>query len=104
MNEAAGVFGGVAEAAGAVLGGEHPPIPNRFAYVKYDEKSVGLQEHFRTLCDAIDVGLLTLLPGSAEKTLAVRSLEVAYMWIGKASRDAQIQRGGDATHQPARGE
>jgi hypothetical protein len=91
---------------GAVMApeGNYVKRPNRFSYVKYDERSVELQEHFRVLCDAIDVGLLTMLPNSPEKTLAVRSLEVAYMWIGKAIRDAQVARGGDATHQPARGE
>lgn len=64
----------------------------RFDYVRYDEQSVALEQAIQTL------------PGSAERTLAERALEVTYMWVGKAIRDAQIKRGGDASHQPARGE
>jgi hypothetical protein len=101
----------VLEAAKAIAGKDvpietfsDPEIDKRLAYVRYDERSVAVQEHFRVLHSAILVGLRTLLPPSAANTLAARQVEVAYMWIGKAIRDAQIARGGDATHQPARGE
>lgn len=75
-----------------------------FYYVKYDETSVSKQETARDICESLEAFIsLELLNGRA-KSLAITKLEECYMWIGKAIRDEQIDRGGDNKHVPERGE
>ena len=70
------------------------PLGQRFSYVKYDQPSVDLQEHFKQLFMEIE-GIMSLLPDGRAKSLVFTKLEEAYMWIGKAIRDKQLQaRGG----------
>lgn len=65
---------------------------NRFDYVKYDERSVTVQDHFKTAFTALAHQTEVMLPKGRAQALAITKLEEAYMWIGKAIRDAQIER------------
>jgi len=76
-------------------------MSKRFDYVKYDDKSMGLQVWFKNLCEQIEKGL-DALPVTREKSLAITKLEEVYMWIGKAIRDDQIKRNGSAPLQEDR--
>ena len=63
---------------------------NRFDYIKYDEKAVGLQEWYKEkYCN---------LRSPHSKALALTKLEEMYAWIGKAIRDDQIERTGYSGH------
>lgn len=73
----------------------------RFSYVKYDQKSTELQAKLRTQFEAIENTLTELQDGRA-KALVLTHLEEAYMWTGKAVRDAQIARTGQVDEQPER--
>jgi hypothetical protein len=76
------------------------PQESRFAYVKYDARSVELQNRIKAIFEQVEEAANVLPPGRA-KSLFLTSLEEAYMWIGKAIRDDQLQkRGGD--EQPER--
>jgi hypothetical protein len=61
-----------------------------------------LQEEFKSLFEQIETYADLNLADSRAKSLLMTSLEEAYMWTGKAIRDEQIARGGDATHLPER--
>lgn len=80
---------------------------SRFDYVKYDEQAATLQADFKDRFEALE-GTVALLvkPGGAGRTasLALTKLEEAYMWIGKAIRDDQIERNGSAELQEERKE
>lgn len=74
----------------------------RYSYVKYDEQSATLQAQFKTNFEALSAEVEEhLLPGRA-KALVFTKLEEAYMWIGKAIRDAQVQRLGTLDSQEER--
>jgi hypothetical protein len=77
----------------------------RFDYVKYDEQATADQADFKTAFEAIETMIEKRLRigGERAKALALTNLEQAYMWIGKAIRDGQITRDGDAADQPERG-
>lgn len=85
---------------------------SRFDYVKYDERANELQAEFKETCQKIErmiAGLgqfgssTSLNPQlGRSKALAVTKLEELYMWIGKAVRDEQIVRNGDAELQEER--
>ena len=79
-------------------------MAGRFDYVKYDELAQKIQAEFKGTVEHLANEIETMLPASPEKILALRQLEVTYMWLGKAIRNDQVNRGGDATDQPARGE
>lgn len=64
---------------------------SRFDYVKYDEKSCDLQAGFKDLFQTVEYEVDKLAPGRA-KALIYTKLEEAYMWVGKAIRDEQIER------------
>ena len=64
-------------------------MSKRFSYVKYDEESVALQNQFRELFEAIEALAEAKLTESRAKSLLMTKLEEAYMWVGKAIRDAQ---------------
>lgn len=70
---------------------------NRFNYVKYDDKSTSLSETIKSHFEILEDQVSHLSEGRA-KALALTKLEEAYMWCGKAIRDAQVARGGDALH------
>lgn len=78
------------------------PSP-RFSYVRYDEESVALQNKFREGVEELE-RLAYELPDGRAKSLFLTELEVAYMWVGKAVRDAQIARTGSVAEEPKRGE
>jgi hypothetical protein len=82
------------------------PLRNsgRFDYVRYDDKRAFKQEKFKEACLIVEDLINKGLPMGRCQSLALTKLEEMYMWIGKALRDEQIQAGGDATHQPKRGE
>ena len=75
----------------------------RFSYVKYDQASIdaqnALREHFEALETLVEI-LFTA--NSRPKSLMLTALEEAYMWSGKAIRDAQIKRTGVIDEQPER--
>lgn len=77
-------------------------MSNTFSYVKYDETSVLVQETFKKMFEAIEDYANIILPDSRSKSLLKTSLEEAYMWTGKAIRDAQISRD-SSSHEPTRG-
>lgn len=74
---------------------------NRFDYVKFDENTAAIgatfKDGFTKIADSIDL----LGPGRAV-SLALTKLEEAYMWVGKALRDRQIDRNGRAELQEER--
>lgn len=69
----------------------------RFNYVKYDEQSTKEQESLKAAFETAE-GLVSKLEDGRAKSLVLTKLEEAYMWTGKAIRDSQIKRGGDAAH------
>lgn len=73
-------------------------MSGRFDYVRYDEKAKLDQELFKSMFCAVEKQVDERLASSRAKALVLTKLEEAYMWIGKAIRDDQIARGGDATH------
>jgi len=76
-------------------------MSNRFDYVKYDQESERLQSNAKALMvDAVK--MINQIPDGRAKSLALTKLEEAYMWIGKAIRDEQIQRNGSAELQEER--
>jgi len=66
----------------------------RYDYIKYDEESCCDQAAFKTMFMLLDEAIDQLEPGRA-KSLAQTKLEEAYMWIGKAIRDEQLNRSGN---------
>ena len=76
-------------------------MSQRFSYVKYDEQSQAQQEELKDLFEEIE-SVVNDLPDSREKSLCLTALEEAYMWTGKAIRDAQIARGSQPQHVPER--
>lgn len=76
---------------------------NRFDYVKYDEKATSDQARFKAIFMAIEAKVTDLLQSPRAKALVLTKLEEAYMWVGKAIRDDQIERNGSADLQEGRG-
>ncbi len=76
-------------------------MQSRFDYVKYDNPSMVDQEEAKDLCRKLEHLILGFPQGRAT-ALALTKLEEAYMWIGKAIRDAQITRNGAAELQEER--
>jgi hypothetical protein len=66
---------------------------NRFDNVAYDELAKELQANFKTVFSAAAQAVEELGP-NRPTSLALTSLEEAYMWVGKAIRDNQIERNG----------
>jgi hypothetical protein len=69
----------------------------RFNYVKYDEDSTKQQEEVKMVCEGLEVFIDSLGKGRAQ-SLAMTKLEEMYMWIGKAIRDNQVERGSQPEH------
>jgi hypothetical protein len=74
----------------------------RFDYVKYDAQSTAAQETLKAHFEAVEA-LVQALPDGRAKSLVLTHLEEAYMWTGKAIRDAQVARGSQTEHVPERG-
>ena len=65
---------------------------SRFDYVKYDEKAKEDQERFKELFTDVEADVCTRLVSARAKALVFTKLEEAYMWLGKAIRDDQLDR------------
>lgn len=78
-------------------------MSQRFSYVKYDEKSIAMQEELKRYFENIEGFAEKYLTPSRERSLLMTALEEAYMWTGKAIRDDQISRGSQTEHAPERG-
>lgn len=76
-------------------------MPNRFDYVKFDEKATNKQAKAKELFQQLETWVNDLPDGRA-KSLIFTKLEEAYAWVGKAVRDEQIATRG-AELQEARG-
>jgi len=76
---------------------------NRFDYVKYDEIAATQQLGAKTLFQGLEEFAEQQLKSGRAKALVLTKLEEAYMWIGKAIRDDQIERNGSAPLQEERG-
>lgn len=76
-------------------------MSNRFSYVKYDPESARAQEAFKLHFETLEI-LVDGLPDGRAKSLCLTALEEAYMWTGKAIRDAQIARDSQPGHEPER--
>jgi hypothetical protein len=74
---------------------------SRFDYVRYDELAQEGQRKVKTQCEELEKTLADLPDGRA-KSLALTKLEEFYMWVGKAIRDYQIERGAAAPLQEER--
>lgn len=64
---------------------------SRFDHVKYDDVAMAKQADAKDLFTEVETAINTLADGRS-KSLALTSLEEAYMWVGKAIRDEQIAR------------
>ena len=74
---------------------------SRFDYVRYDVESQDKQKIFKDHVEELERMITTLeCPRSVE--YAIKALEEAYMWIGKALRNEQIKRNGSAEPQEER--
>jgi hypothetical protein len=65
---------------------------SRFDYIKYDEKAAEQQAAFKGNFQSLEGFVESALISPRAKALALTKLEEAYMWVGKAIRDDQIQR------------
>ena len=74
----------------------------RFDYVKYDDKAAHDQAAFKAKFQEVEKMVSDMLGQSRPASLVMTKLEEAYMWVGKAIRDAQVARGGDSADQPKR--
>ena len=72
-----------------------------FDYVMYDTKSIDQQHEFKEIFSTLEEMTEKLGAGRAQ-SLVKTKLEEAYMWVGKAIRDNQIQRNGSAVLQEQR--
>lgn len=75
----------------------------RFSYVRYDAESAQKQEWFKMKFEQLEEFAIANLPDSRERALFLTALEEAYMWTGKAIRNAQIAREMWPQHTPERG-
>lgn len=64
---------------------------SRFDYIAYDEIAIQQQASAKDACKRLEDEILDLKQSRAT-SLALTKLEEAYMWIGKAIRDQQIER------------
>ena len=78
-------------------------MPNRFDYVAYDAISATKQATAKQQLTGVVEFLDANLKHGRAKSLVMTKLEEAYMWIGKAIRDEQIERNGSAPLQEERG-
>jgi hypothetical protein len=67
------------------------PKMSDFDYIKYDGEAHKLQLQFKSMFQSLKAKVEELPHGRA-KSLVCTKLEEAYMWVGKAIRDHQIER------------
>lgn len=79
----------------------HNKMVTRFDYVKYDETATQQQLQCKEWMLAFEE-MVQGLKSARAKALVLTKLEEAYMWIGKAIRDDQIERNGSAPLQEER--
>jgi hypothetical protein len=70
-------------------------MTSRFDYIAYDDEAKELQAEFKALFSKVEFQI-DAFPNGRAKALALKHLEEAYMWVGKAIRDGQIERNGGA--------
>lgn len=75
---------------------------SRFDYVRYDTLAMNQQEKFKGMFNQLSSDADTILKSPRAKALVQTKLEEAYMWVGKAIRDDQIERNGSAEIQEER--
>lgn len=66
-------------------------MSKRFDFVKFDDKTAKKQADFKAVLTFVGGELESMRP-STSRDLALVKLEEAYMWIGKALRDEQLNR------------
>lgn len=76
--------------------------PSRFDYVAYDQKATADQIQFKETFTLVEMNVNNRISSPRAKALVMTKLEEAYMWIGKAIRDDQIERNGKAELQESR--
>lgn len=76
---------------------------SRFDYVRYDQESTHKQETLKKKFEEIEGIVDESLSEGRAKALCITKLEEAYMWTGKAIRDAQVKRGSQVEHVGERG-
>ena len=70
---------------------------SRYDFVKYDEKAAKLSNDYKQRFQDLEAALaLDLGKGSRSLATALTKIEEAFMWVGKAIRDNQIERNGSA--------
>jgi len=71
---------------------------SRYDFVKYDEHAAKLSADYKKRFEELEAALnLDLgLRGKRSFATAMTKLEEAFMWVGKAIRDNQIERNGSA--------
>jgi hypothetical protein len=77
-------------------------MKNRFDYVEYDSIALHDQKAFKSEFQVLEGMVDAFLKSPRAKALVYTKLEEAYMWIGKAIRDDQISRNGQASLQEQR--
>ena len=75
---------------------------SRFDYVKYDEESAKKQAELKAAFQMAEAEVEKNLTEGRAKALVLTHLEIAYMWTGKAIRDAQVARGVQVEDVPTR--
>lgn len=74
----------------------------RFSYVKYDAEAARKSEAFKQSFEILEAQVEETLPAGREKSLVHTKLEEAFMWVGKAIRNEQIERDSQTEHVPER--
>lgn len=69
--------------------------PSRFDYIAYDRQAQSEQAGAKQICSLLETTINALGKGRYQ-SLALTKLEETYMYIGKAIRDNQIARNGNA--------
>lgn len=67
---------------------------SRFDYVRYDSEAEEKQTIFKKLFIELSTQIEARLYGGRAKALVLTKLEEAYMWVGKAVRDEQVDKRG----------
>lgn len=76
-------------------------MSKRFSYIKFNETSTIICESAKAHVEELEQ-IVALLGDNRETALAMTKLEEAFMWIGKAIRNRQVQTFGESSHIPER--
>lgn len=70
---------------------------SRYDFVKYDEQAAKLSNEYKQRFQELECYLYADLgKGGRSLATALTKIEEAFMWVGKAIRDNQIERNGSA--------